>query len=62
MGEKKIGGAAEGREPWSQRNVREREREREREKAAHRGPHKKNTSPKPLTGKIRRDDFRGFLQ
>jgi len=37
-------------------------REREREKAAWRGLHKKNSSPKPLTGKRRGADYPKFLQ
>jgi len=36
-------------------------RERERERAANRGTHKENISPKPLAGKTRRTDFK-FLQ
>ena len=39
-----------------------RERERERERAAHKGLQKKNTSLKPLTGKMRRADYFEFLQ
>ena len=48
-GEKWIAVAAEGREPWSWREVRKRERGRE----VHRGSHKENTSPEPLVGKMR---------
>ena len=44
----------EGREPRSQRKVRER--------GAHKKMHKENTFPKPLAGKTRRADFHGFLQ
>lgn len=45
-------GAAEGREHRSQRKARGRE-------GAHRGMHK-NTSPKPLVGKVRGVDFHVF--
>ena len=35
----------------------EREREKERERKEHRALYKKNTSPKPLIGKRRGDDY-----
>ena len=47
-------GAAEGKEPWLQRKV--------RESGVHRGRHKENTSAKPLARKIGRADFPEFLQ
>ena len=47
-------GAAKGREPWSWRKAEKR--------GTHRDVHKKNTSTKPLAGKIRGDDFHEFLQ
>ena len=40
----------------------EREREKEKERGAHRGLHKENISPKPLTGKTRGADFCEVLQ
>ena len=44
--------AAEGREPWSQQR---------QERGAHKGSHKGNTSPKPLTRNMKRVDFPEFL-
>ena len=52
--EEEIMGAAEEREPWSQRKA--------RKSGAHRDPHKKNTFPKPLARKMRETDFCEFLQ
>ena len=49
MGEKQTAGAVDGRKG-------------ERERGVHRGSHKENTSPKPLTGKTRGADFLKFLQ
>ena len=55
MGEEIITGAMERREPGSQKG--ERGERGERGKAACRRLHKKNTLPKPLTGKTRWDDY-----
>lgn len=49
-----IIGTAEGRETWSWRKV--------RQSGAHRYKHKKNSSPKPLCGKMREAEFQEFLQ
>lgn len=54
MGEKLIPGAAEGRELWSQRKVRDRE--------AYRLTHKENISLKSSAGKMRGIDFCELLQ
>lgn len=54
LGKKWMTGRVEGRKPWSQRNVRERE--------AYSGTHKDNTSPKPLPGKTRGADFHEFCK
>lgn len=43
--------AAEYRDPWSWR-----------EKGEHRGLYNKNTSPKPLTGKMIEADYSEFFQ
>lgn len=51
LGEKRITDTTEGRKPRSWRE--------EREKMVHRGLHKRNISPKPLTGV---DDYHKFLQ
>ena len=59
MREKRIAGAIDRRESWSQRE-REREREekeKERERGEHRGSHKENTFPEPLTWKTRGAGF-----
>ena len=53
MGEKRIQGAAEGREPSSWRKARERK--------AHRETHKEKVSPKTLAGKTRGAEFHEFL-
>ena len=47
-------GAVEGREPWSRKKV--------TESGKHRDTHKANTSPKPLSGKMRGAEFHEFLQ
>ena len=47
-------GAAEGRECWSWRKV--------RESGVHRDMHEENTSPMPLAGKMRRAEFHDFFQ
>ena len=52
LGKKWIMSAVEGRELWSQREARERR--------VHRGLHKENSSPKPLTGKTKEIDFHEF--
>jgi len=44
--------------PWRKESERMREGDREQ----HVGSHRKNTSPKPLTGESRGMDFRKFLQ
>ena len=44
-------GTVEGRDSWLRRE------ETERERGAHREPHKENTSPNPLTWKMRETNF-----
>ena len=53
MGKKWIAGFHEGRESWPRRTA--------RETGAQKDKHKKNTSPKPLTRKIRSAYFHGFF-
>lgn len=53
----RIIGAAEGREP---KQGERRERKKKRERTGHRALQKKNTSPKPLIGKIRETDKSKF--
>ena len=54
MGKKPIMGAAEGKESWPQRKLRERDR-------SARG-YTQKSSPKPLAGKTREADFLEFHQ
>lgn len=59
-GEKRAAGTVEGSPDCGKRRDRERMRMNENE-STHRGLHKKNSSPKPLTGKIREADYCKFL-
>ena len=61
MGEKWITGSVE-EALMVEKGETERERKRERERRVYGGLHKENTSPRPLTGKMRRADFQAFLQ
>ena len=56
MGEKRTAGSAERRDPGSWR------KNRERKRAAHRGMHKKNPYPKPLSMKTKEAEYPEFLQ